>query len=425
MDQHEAPAEFPEPISAPTNVPAFAPPLAPPVASTYRPWSRRRTVGVVGGIVALSLGIGSLGLGIGITALGAVLSGRDQPIGTSPVVPNFGDDNGLGGSGGEGRNAPGTSQGQSQGQSTTIPAVPATDAQKVGLVTIVSNLFYSGQAQAAGTGMIISSTGEILTNNHVVQGATTVKVTIESTNVTYDAKVLGTDSVDDIALLQIPNVSGLSTVSTDPTSSVTVGQKVTSIGNAEGTGNLVSAAGPVSSTSITISVNDEVTGKPKKLANVIEVAADVVSGDSGGPLVSSSGKVIGIVTAASVASKNVTGYAIPISRALGIVSQIQSGTASANVHIGSTAFFGVNIADKQGKTGITISGVVAGKPAAAAGLTAGDVITAVNGTSVLTPDQLTTAVRAHAVGDTISVTYTTPKGKVITVKVILVAGPIT
>ena len=305
-------------------------------------------------------------------------------------------------------------------QPSALDTTPATADQKVGVVTIVTDLYYDSGSRAAGTGMILTSSGEILTNNHVVQGATTIEVTVESTGKSYTAKVVGTDTIDDIAVLQLIDASGLDTV-TIHSGAVSTGDDVTSIGNAEGTGDLVAAEGPVLETGKSITVANDLTGDPEALAGLIEVDADVVSGDSGGPLVNSDGDVVGIVTAASSGTRNITGYAIPIATALAIVHQIESGAESGNVTIGLPAFLGVSFA--KGATDATIAGTVDGSPATSAGLVAGDVITAVDGTGVSTQSALSALIKSYDVGSQVTVSFTDATGTAQTVTVTLTAGP--
>jgi S1-C subfamily serine protease len=316
--------------------------------------------------------------------------------------------------------------------STSTDAVAATDEQQVGVVTIVSTLYYDSDSQAAGTGIILSSTGEILTNNHVVAGATTIEVTVESTGVTYEAEVVGTDATADVAVLQLEDASGLTPATIDDSSSVAVADAVTSVGNAEGTGDLVAASGTVTALDESIEVGNEYTGATESLSDLIEIDADVVSGDSGGPLVDADGEVIGIVTAASSGTADITGYAIEIDTALAIVDQIEAGTASDTVVIGTPAFLGVTLADTttttpqtdtDAATGVVLGGVIDGLPAAEAGLVAGDTITAVDGTAVSNAESLSEIVASHQPGESVTITYLDASGDSHSVTVTLVEGP--
>ena len=313
-----------------------------------------------------------------------------------------------------------------QPRHATLTTTPATAAQKAGLVTILTDLFYQKDQQAAGTGTILTSSGEILTNNHVVAGSTTIQVTVESTGTTYAANVVGTDAVDDVAVLQLVDssghdVSGLTTVGIDKTHTVAIGDAITSIGNARGTGHLVVAAGTVAGVDQPITVSNDLTGQPQSLTGLIELNSEIVPGDSGGPLLDSRNDVVGMVTAASSGGSNIKGFAIPIATALSIVSTIELGTTTANVLIGLPAFLGVTFA--SGGTTTTISGMVPGKAAEAAGLVAGDTITSVDGTAVFTQDQLSSLIKSHAAGAQVVIAYTDATGATQSVPVTLGVGP--
>jgi S1-C subfamily serine protease len=312
-----------------------------------------------------------------------------------------------------------------QGTSTQTSATAATDEEKAGVVTIVSTLNYDASYKSAGTGMILTSGGLVLTNNHVVQGATSIQVTVESTGETYTADVVGTDATNDVAVLELQGATGLTPVSFDDSADVATGDAVHSTGNAEGTGDLVTAQGTVLATDQSITVQSESESGTESLSGLIELDADVVSGDSGGPLRDADGDVVGIVTAASQGSSTVTGYAIPIDHALAIAKQIQSGTGSSTIQIGLPAFLGAQIAsDATGTTGgVTIAGTVEGSAAASAGLVAGDVVTAIDGTAVADSSALTAAIRAHDSGDQVSVTWTDTAGTSHTATVTLGDGP--
>ena len=298
----------------------------------------------------------------------------------------------------------------------------ATDQQKVGLVTILTDLAYSDGSQAAGTGSILTSDGEVLTNNHVIEGSAEIEVTIESTGETYQAVVLGTDKTNDVALLQILDAQGLETVDLS-FDDVALGDDVASIGNAQGTGDLVVAEGTVTGVDQSLSISNDYGGQYEKLTGLIEVNADVVSGDSGGPLVDQDGDVVGMVTAASSGDRDIFGYAITIGFAMDVVKQIESGVETGTVNIGPTAFMGVTLDENQGPTGVLINGALAGTPADKAGLVAGDTITSFDGTAVNDIDTLKALVRAHDPGDVVSVEYTDADGVDHTVELTLTEGP--
>ena len=271
---------------------------------------RASTVGIlVGGVTAFAVIVGGSGFALGASFAGSDASTSSAVTATPQTYtqPNtndflptspFGGQSGSGSTGGSDSSSGlgGSATSPSTGTTdTSTAATAATDEQTEGVVTIVSTLYYSETTQAAGTGVILTSDGQILTNNHVIDGATSIEVTVESTGKTYDATVVGTDSTNDIALLQLDDASGLD-VSTTNDGTLAVGDEATSIGNAEGTGDLVAAAGSITALNEAITVGNEYTGASESLSGLIEVDADVVSGDSGGPLVDDNGDVIGIVT---------------------------------------------------------------------------------------------------------------------------------
>ena len=285
----------------------------------------------------------------------------------------------------------------------------------------------------AGTGMILTSTGEVLTNNHVIEGATRIQVTSPALDQSWDATVLGADPTHDVALIQLQGASGLPTV---PVSNTTlpVGSGVVAIGNALGQGGSPTVTrGSVTATGRDINVGDG-RGGFEHLQNLIQTDAPISPGDSGGPLVSTSGQVVGIITASARAdlsgpTSNV-GYAIPATDALGIVQQVRAGHGSSSIIIGPAGFLGVKVRPLPSSvgsglgvsSGAFVAGVVPNTPAARAGITTGSVITAVNGQSVDSADTLGPALHVHKPGSTVQVTWVNSSGTH-TSTVQLVAGP--
>ncbi|ROQ52535.1 S1-C subfamily serine protease [Rathayibacter sp. PhB152] len=413
---------------------------------------------------ALIAGGAGLALLIGVTAGGVSLAGRSESASAASssaastivypggsrgsfgggivVLPysggsSSGDGSGSGSVYGYGSGSGGTGSGASGSTSTSTAtdAVPASTAQTAGVVTVTSDLTYEG-ATSAGTGVILTSDGMILTNNHVVEGSTSITVTVESTGQAYTARVVGTDKTNDIAVLQLENASGLTPATLD-TDGVAVGDAVTAVGNAKGTGNLVAAAGTVEALdqSITTQAETGITGE--KLTGLIQVDADIVAGDSGGPLVDAAGKVVGIDTAASSGTADITGFAIPISKALDIVATIEAGADTSTVAIGYPAFLGVSlpsgttagtasgaVSGASTASGAVIAGVIEGTPAAAAGLVAGDVVTAVDGTAVTSGDALSADLAQREPGESVTLTWTTAAGTSQSATVTLVEGPV-
>lgn len=395
----------------------------------------------------------------------AVAVNDGQPTETSAVtqVPSGSSpssDTGTGSSGSEGSSSatdPGSSDGTAPGQggwgfpgrggfgdgsgssgsSTSSDATAATAAQQTGVVTIDATLEYEN-ATSAGTGMILSADGLVLTNNHVIDGATAIQVTDESTGKQYTATVVGTDASSDVALLQLEDASGLTPVTLDDDGGVSDGDGVTAVGNAEGTGDLVAAAGSVTDTDQTMTAQTETGGEAETLDGLIEFQAAVVSGDSGGPLLDADGEVVGMTTAASSGSATTIAYAITIQDALAVVSQIESGSTADGITIGYPAFLGVAFSSQSSAgfggfgssgtgtttSGATIAGVIAGSPAESAGLVAGDTITAVDGAAVESSDALSSALDAYQPGDSVTITWVSgTTGASSSATVTLIAGP--
>jgi S1-C subfamily serine protease len=334
-----------------------------------------------------------------------------------------------------------------------------------GLVDVVSTLGYQDGA-AAGTGMVMTSTGEVLTNNHVIDGATSVKARDVGNGRTYTARVVGYDRSKDVAVLQLEGASGLATVPLSSSSPQT-GQKVVALGNALGKGGTPSmATGRVTGLGQSITASDESAGNAEQLTGLIAHNAGIQPGDSGGPLVNTYGQVIGMDTAASSSSSTVgyqaqdeqapatQAFAIPITEASSIASLIEAGTPSASAHLGGTAFLGLeSSSDSSGasgdggssyygggygggyggygggydggatSSGVAIAGVVPGSAAAQAGLAAGDQVTSVAGHTVTSSSDIQSVLGKYHPGDKISISWTDQFGQSQTTTVTLAAGP--
>jgi S1-C subfamily serine protease len=365
----------------------------------------------------------------------------------------------------------------SGGAGTSSPAnISNATVQKVrnavlpGVVVINSSLQYDGNgAAAAGTGMIISKSGLVLTNNHVIDGTTGLTATVVSTGRHYPAKWLGYDKTSDIAVIQIEGASNLSTVPVGDSSNVKLGDDVIAMGNAGGTGSISTVTGTITGLDQSITASDEGSGaSPERLTDMMQTNAAIVQGDSGGPLASTAGKVIGMDTAASTASfanRQNVGFAIPINRALSIAHQIIAGQSSSNVQIGSSGFVGVLVAgnpsggqstqtspqaqlqqqeqaEQQGgqfgngvpssgcvpsgdspqgvpasiapvSSGTLILGTICGGPAAQSGMAAGDVITSVDGKKVSSPSSLTGILQGVHGGSSVPITWVTPSNQTV------------
>lgn len=284
------------------------------------------------------------------------------------------------------------------------------------IVDVISTLGYQS-GQAAGTGIVLTSSGEILTNNHVIQGSTSVSVKLSTGSATYKATVVGTDATNDIAVLQAQGASGLTPAPVGNSTTVTVGQNVVAIGNALNKPGLPTVTeGTVTALGRAIDVNGD-SGNVEHLQNLLETSAPLQPGNSGGPLFDTAGQVIGINTAASAGTipdgGTTDGFAIPINDALVVAHQIESGHSTATVHIGASPFLGVQIrgagggfgGGSGGGSGVLVAGVEPGTPAESAGLRAGDQITAVGGTTVSSQTDVTAALNAKHPGDSVTITW--------------------
>jgi S1-C subfamily serine protease len=403
--------------------------------------STKNRRGLVAGIAAVIVAVAVVaGASVGHVVWTA---GSAPAATTSPGITIPGNS----GSSGNGSSPFGSGSTGSTGNSSAGAGAPSDIsgiASKVNpaLVDINTNLSYENE-QAAGTGMVLTSDGEILTNNHVIDGATSISVTDIGNGKTYNANVVGYDRTGDVAVIKLVGASGLQTVSTS-SGSAAVGQAIVGIGNAGGAGGTPSAAGgSITALDQSITASDDGGGNAENLTGLIEINAGIQPGDSGGPLVNTSSQVIGMDTAASTNSGyQVTGnqaYAIPISTALSIAKQIEAGNASNTIHIGATGFLGVSVesssstgngngapgggGSSSSTSGAAVVGVLSGSAAAQAGLAQGDVITALNGTAVNSSSDLSNLLVSHHPGDTVQLQWTDQSGQTHTASVTLASGP--
>ncbi|KZM71224.1 S1C family serine protease [Nocardia terpenica] len=279
---------------------------------------------------------------------------------------------------------------------------------------------------AAGTGIVLTAQGEILTSQHVIKGADSITVGDLGTGTVYSAAVVGYDSSADIALLSLSGADRLPVARIGSSAPLRLGDSVLAIGNAGGTGSPTATPGTVTSLSSSIVARDNADLSRKPLTGMVEIAAPVVSGQSGGALVDRYGSVVGVVTAASgevaKAAGRASGYAVPIDTAMDVVRTIRSGTPTDTVHIGPTATLGVLTSDAT-PTGARVDVAVYGQPAYAAGLTQGEVITAVDGRAVTSAQSLKASLNSRKPDDTVHVDVLGPNGSHRVVAIVLAAGP--
>jgi S1-C subfamily serine protease len=373
------------------------------------PAARRRPA-MLAGLAALA--VAAAVFGVASSGGGRIVAGSGSSVLVDPAT----DRQGSGNSGNSGNSrTPGAGPGS---------AGTATAAQQVGVVDINTVLKYQGAA-AAGTGMVLASSGEILTNNHVVAGATRISVQVVTTGKTYRATVVGTDPTQDVAVLQLQDASGLQAIDVGDSDAVQVADAVTGVGNAGGSGGVPSAAtGTVVALDQALTATDESGQSAEQLTGMIEANAPIEAGDSGGPLYDSAGHVIGMDTAASASGRRAfAAFAIPINRATAIAAEMMAGHASATIHLGYPGFLGISTAAGAGSPGALVESVLPDGPAAHTGLGAGDVITAVGGTAVSSSTALRTAVAAHKPGESVAVTWLDAAGQTHRAAVTLAVGP--
>ncbi len=294
--------------------------------------------------------------------------------------------------------------------------------------------------------MVLTSNGVVLTNNHVIDGATSISATDVGNGKSYSATVVGYDRTGDIAVIKLTGASGLQTVSTS-SGTAQVGQAVVGVGNAGGTGGTPSAAGgSITALDQSITASDDGGGNAENLTGLIEVNAGIQPGDSGGSLVNTSGQVIGMDTAASADSgyqvSATQAYAIPIETALSVAHKIVDGQASSAIHIGPTGFLGLGISPSSANgsdgfgnsagssgggasssSGAVVSQVLTGSAAGKAGVVAGDTIDSLNGSSIASPNDLSNLLEPKHPGDTVQLQWTDQSGQSHTASVTLGSGP--
>jgi S1-C subfamily serine protease len=301
--------------------------------------------------------------------------------------------------------------------------------------TLTSFSMPGAAGRAAGTGIILTSSGEVLTNNHVIQNASTIRVTVDSGS-TYTAEVLGVDPTHDVALLQLQGASDLPTATLADSSSLMIGEEVVAMGNALGRGGAPSVtAGTITGLDRSIIARSDIGGG-EHLQNLIQTDASISPGDSGGPLVNADGQVVGMITAGAnvhtSTSTNVA-FAIPADDAISVVDQVRSGNEGPNVIIGEAGYLGIEVAPLDPGTaarlglgsdanGVLVAGTLANGPAEQAGIATGSVITAVDGQKISSADQLGSALHQHAPGEQVQITWVDGSGSH-TATVRLTSGP--
>ena len=397
----------------------------PPTTTTLPPYSpepvpprhrRRRTVlaaGITGGLVAVAAGVS------GGYALGLQHEQAQPQAGSSASGPtNIGFDPGkflhgglsLPGGGHWVRIRHGVVPVPTEPFGSSAPAPGssrATSSQVVGLTRVLATQKYAG-GKAAGTGIVLSPDGEVVTNNHVVEGSTSIKVTDVATGTTYRARVVGTDPTDDVAVLQLVGAHHLATapLSTTP---ATAGDQVTAVGDAEGVvSHLTAARGKVVGVGRSITTQAEASVLSEHLHGLIQITSAVRPGDSGGATEDSAGQVLGMTVAASATPGSREGFAIPMSSVTRIAGQIEHRVQAAGLIYSRPAFLGVGLAPQQRSA--VVKEVIPSTAAAAAGVTVGSRITQVGATPVSSAATLHAAMAQHSPGQRLDLGWVDPNG---------------
>ncbi len=297
----------------------------------------------------------------------------------------------------------------------------------------------SGATEDAGSGIILTSAGLIITNRHVVPaGTTSVSVTLADGTTFNNVTVVGRTSEDDsldVAFLKIPNTNGHKLVAAQvgDSSKMKVGDSVVAIGNALGQYQNTVTTGIISGYGRSVQASDSTGSSTENLDDLFQTDAAINEGNSGGPLVNLDGQVVGINTAIASDAQNV-GFAIPINDVAGLIKSVEQSGKLQQPYLG--VIFVPITADVQSQYNLSVAngawvapqavtgtaGVVSGGPAAAAGVKEGDIITAVNGTAINQSTSLTSIIDKLNVGDKVSLTVVR-SGKTITLTATLGSAP--
>lgn len=286
----------------------------------------------------------------------------------------------------------------------------------VSIVTSVRSTSFFGsdyESAAAGTGIIVSGDGYILTNKHVIRDATSISVILDDGTTYENVELVATDPLNDVAFVKINGAENLPAATLGDSKTLNVGQQVMAIGNALGQYQNTVTVGVISGLGRSVTASDEGGYNVETLTDMIQTDAAINAGNSGGPLVNAAGEVIGINTATSTTAQNM-GFAIPISSVKGMLSQlIEKGTAERaylgvySVEITPEVAKSYNIPVTAGAYLYSSSGnpaVIDGSPAAKAGLLGEDIITKVNGINIGKAGTLADLISEYKPGDTIQLT---------------------
>ena len=403
--QYTAPNVPPMPDAGAGGVP---PPVSPPQPQQAQPPKPKKKKKFNGGRVARSAVALVLAAAMGFAGgfVGAKYGGSGKVV-IQQAAPSAASDSSTGSSGADSTITAASSSGSSltteQVADMVSPSVVVITTEQV----VYSQWSWYGQSQVesgAGSGVIISSDGYILTCAHVVDGASSITVTIDDKD--YTATLVGEDTTSDVAVIKI-DATGLTPATVGDSDNLKVGQSVMAVGNPLGelggtvTGGMISA--------LNRSVTIQGTSSTNTMS-LIQMDASVSPGNSGGGLFNMNGELVGIVNAKSSSSDaEGLGFAIPINDAIKVAQQLlENGYVTGRPYLGIT-YLGVEDAQTAAQLGVNAYGVyvvevVKGGPAERAGLQSGDRIVSIDGTEIASKDDLGTLMQKHAAGDTLNIT---------------------
>ncbi|WP_308464391.1 trypsin-like peptidase domain-containing protein [Ferrimicrobium sp.] len=381
--------------------------------------SKRRFSGLTVLTAAVVAAVVAVGTSITVVHLSGTSNSKPVVISESSASPTAIQGSGLNGNG-----------------SLNVPQILAKVEPAVVDITAegsTSNGFLgTSQFEDAGTGMIFSSSGLVLTNNHVIAGATSIQATLYNQSKSYPVKIVGTDPAHDVAVLQIEGLSGLPTVKFGNSGQLQVGDPVVAIGNA-----LALQGDPTVTQGIVSALNRSITAQDQNLSEhltqMIQTDAPINPGNSGGPLVNAAGQVVGmdtaIISSTSQTPAQNLGFAESIDSVLPVVRNIlkdpsyytKASSGSSSTATTTKAFLGVGIQTMNAQAaaqlgyptnqqGALIDYIYPGSPASNAGLTSGDVIIGFDGKAVTDASELVTDVTSKSPGTSVTLKVLSQSG---------------
>lgn len=303
---------------------------------------------------------------------------------------------------------------RSQSEQDISQVVTKVAPSVVSISTNVQNTRGKVVGQGAGTGIIVSKDGYVMTNHHVIDGASTVSITTSAGDIYDNVKVIGSDPLNDVAFLKIAGVKDLPAASLGDSSTLKIGQSVVAIGNSLGEYKNTVTSGIVSGLNRPVTASSGDGNSTESLTGLIQTDAAINPGNSGGPLVNSAGQVIGINTAVASDAQGI-GFAIPINATKGVLASVVENGKVERAYIG-VRYVDITPALAKEKNlpvkeGALVSGdnstsaVVADGPADKAGLKDGDIITKINDSPVGGEGSITALIGQYKPGDTVQITY--------------------